>query len=311
MNKKNVLYVKDLNKTYSKNSSKSVNAIKNLNLEVKEGEIFGLLGPNGAGKSTFINILAGTTIKTSGEVNVWGFNLDINPRQVRASIGIVPQEVNVDPFFTPWNILELQAGMYGIKKKDRITETILKLVSLDKQTQSYTRALSGGMKRRLLVAKALVHKPPIIILDEPTAGVDVELRSTLWNYIREINEKGTSICLTTHYLEEAEELCENITILDEGKIIKDDSKLNLLNIISTKTVSFDLLNIVKIPEELMKFKPKIENNKLILSYDKSKISLNKIINLLNTYNISFSEMNTYESSLEDVFKKLILSNGNN
>ena len=159
MNKKNVLYIKDLNKIYSTNSSKSVHAINNLNLEVNEGEIFGLLGPNGAGKSTFINILAGTTIKTSGEVNVWGFNLDINPRQVRASIGIVPQEVNVDPFFTPKNILELQAGMYGIKKKDRITDTILKLVSLEQQSKSYTRALSGGMKRRLLVAKALVHNP--------------------------------------------------------------------------------------------------------------------------------------------------------
>ena len=186
MNKKNVLYIKDLNKTYSKNSSKTVQAIKNLNLEVNEGEIFGLLGPNGAGKSTFINILAGTTIKTSGEVNVWGFNLDINPRQVRASIGIVPQEVNVDPFFTPWNILELQAGMYGIKKKDRITETILKLVSLEKQSKSYTRAMSGGMKRRLLVAKALVHRPPIVILDEPTAALDARAENEVFRKFLEL-----------------------------------------------------------------------------------------------------------------------------
>ena len=225
MNKKNVLYVKDLNKTYAKNSSKSVQAIKNLNLEVNEGEIFGLLGPNGAGKSTFINILAGTTIKTSGEVNVWGFNLDINPRQVRASIGIVPQEVNVDPFFTPWDILELQAGMYGIKKNDRITETILKLVSLERQSKSYTRALSGGMKRRLLVAKALVHKPPIIILDEPTAGVDVELRSNLWNNIKQLNKQGVTIILTTHYLNEAEEMCDRIGILNKGKLVALDLSL--------------------------------------------------------------------------------------
>ena len=204
MNKKNVLYVKNLNKVYPKNSTDSIHAINNLNLEVKEGEIFGLLGPNGAGKSTFINILAGTTIKTSGEVNVWGFNLDKNPRQVRASIGIVPQEVNVDPFFTPKNLLELQAGMYGIRKKDRITDTILKLVSLEKQAKSYTRALSGGMKRRLLVAKALVHKPPIIILDEPTAGVDVELRNNLWENVKLLNKQGVTIILTTHYLAEAE-----------------------------------------------------------------------------------------------------------
>ena len=196
MNKKNVLYVENLNKIYSKNSSKSIRAINNLNLEVNEGEIFGLLGPNGAGKSTFINILAGTTIKTSGEINVWGFDIDKNPRQVRASIGIVPQEVNIDPFFTPRNILELQAGMYGIKKKDRITDTILKLVSLEKQAESYTRSLSGGMKRRLLVAKALVHKPPIIILDEPTAGVDVELRSNLWDNVKLLNKQGVTIILT-------------------------------------------------------------------------------------------------------------------
>ena len=234
MNKKNVLYVKDLNKTYLKNSSKSVHAIKNLNLEVKDGEIFGLLGPNGAGKSTFINILAGTTIKTSGEVNVWGFNLDINPRQVRASIGIVPQEVNVDPFFTPWNILELQAGMYGIKKKDRITETILKLVSLDQQSKSYTRSLSGGMKRRLLVAKALVHKPPIIILDEPTAGVDVELRTNLWNNIKQLNKQGVTIILTTHYLNEAEQMCDRIGILNKGNLVALDTTEILLKRVKQK-----------------------------------------------------------------------------
>ena len=183
MNKKNVLIAKNVNKIYSKNTSNAVKALDNLNLEVKEGEIFGLLGPNGAGKSTFINILGGTVIKSSGYVNVWGFDVDKNPRQVKASIGIVPQETNIDPFFTPYELLELNAGLYGIKKKDRITNTILKLVALDKQSGSYSRGLSGGMKRRLLVAKALVHQPPIIILDEPTAGVDVELRKNLWKIL--------------------------------------------------------------------------------------------------------------------------------
>ena len=187
MNKKNVLYVKNLNKTYSKNSSKSIHALKDLNLEVNEGEIFGLLGPNGAGKSTFINILGGSVIKSSGEVNVWGFNLDKNPRQVKASIGIVPQEVNFDPFFSPKNLLELQAGLYGVKKRDRITDLILKMVALDKQANSYARSLSGGMKRRLLIAKAMVHQPPILVLDEPTAGVDVELRQNLWINVKELN----------------------------------------------------------------------------------------------------------------------------
>ena len=211
MNKKSVISVKNLNKIYSKNSSKTVHALKNLNLEVKEGEIFGLLGPNGAGKSTFINILAGTTIKSSGEVDVWGFNLDKNPRQVRASIGIVPQEINVDPFFSPKKLLELQAGLYGVKKKDRITDTILELVSLTNQANSYSRTLSGGMKRRLLVAKALVHQPPIVILDEPTAGVDVELRKNLWENVKLLNKQGVTIILTTHYLLEAENKWQNLS----------------------------------------------------------------------------------------------------
>ncbi len=180
MEKKNVVDVKNLKKTYLKKGANLVEALKSLNLEVKEGEIFGLLGPNGAGKSTFINILGGSVVKSEGKVNVWGFDLDTNPRQVRASIGIVPQEVNIDPFFSPKNLLELQAGLYGVKKKDRITDTILELVSLEKQANSYSRSLSGGMKRRLMVAKAMVHQPPIIILDEPTAGVDVDLRKKLW-----------------------------------------------------------------------------------------------------------------------------------
>ena len=306
MNKKNVLYVKNLNKIYSRNSLKSLHAINNLNLEVKEGEIFGLLGPNGAGKSTFINILAGTTIKTSGEVNVWGFNLDINPRQVRASIGIVPQEVNVDPFFTPRNILELQAGMYGIKKKDRITDTILKLVSLDKQSKSYTRALSGGMKRRLLVAKALVHKPPIIILDEPTAGVDVELRSNLWKNIKQLNKQGVTIILTTHYLKEAEEMCDRIGILNKGNLVALDTTKNLLKRIQTKIVKFSVDKKVNINNNSLKSLNILSDkeNELIISYEKNALNISEIIKFISDQNIKLSDISTDDGDLEDVFIRL-------
>ena len=306
MNKKNVLYVKNLNKIYSKNSSNSIQAINNLNLEVKEGEIFGLLGPNGAGKSTFINILAGTTIKTSGEVNVWGFNLDKNPRQVRASIGIVPQEVNVDPFFTPKNLLELQAGMYGIRKKDRITDTILKLVSLEKQAESYTRALSGGMKRRLLVAKALVHKPPIIILDEPTAGVDVELRNNLWDNVKQLNKNGVTIILTTHYLNEAEEMCDRIGILNKGNLVALDTTKNLLKKIQTKIVKFLIDKKVSIDNSSLKSINVLssETNELTVSYEKNALNISEIINFINDQNIKIFDISTDDGDLEDVFIRL-------
>ena len=306
MNKKNVLYVKNLNKTYSKNSSKSIPALKDLNLEVNEGEIFGLLGPNGAGKSTFINILAGTTIKSSGEVNVWGFNLDKNPRQVRASIGIVPQEVNVDPFFSPRKLLELQAGMYGIKKKDRITDTILKLVSLENQSESYTRSLSGGMKRRLLVAKALVHQPPIIILDEPTAGVDVELRGQLWDNVKLLNKQGVTIILTTHYLAEAEEMCDRIGILNKGKLVALDSTKNLLKRIQTKKVTFAVNKEVNINNNSLNSLKILSNSsdQLIISYEKSELAINEIITFINKQHIVISDISTDDGDLEDVFLRL-------
>ena len=246
MKKKDVLTVKNLRKIYSKNNSEPVNALNNLNLDVKQGEIFGLLGPNGAGKSTFINILGGTVIKSKGTVNVWGFDLDKDPRQVRASLGIVPQEVNLDPFFNPRRLLELHAGMYGIKKKDRITNDILKLVSLENNADSYARSLSGGMKRRLLIAKALVHKPPILILDEPTAGVDVELRRNLWENVKLLNKIGVTIILTTHYLIEAEEMCDRIGILSKGHLVALDTTKNLINKIQTKNVTFTINEKTKI-----------------------------------------------------------------
>jgi len=309
MEKKNVLSVKNLSKIYSKNGTSTINALNNLNLEVKEGEIFGLLGPNGAGKSTFINILAGTVIKTSGEVNVWGFNLDKNPRQVRASIGIVPQEVNLDPFFSPRKLLELLAGMYGIKKKDRITDDILKLVSLDKQANSYARSLSGGMKRRLLIAKALVHQPPIIFLDEPTAGVDLELRQNLWENVKLLNNQGVTIILTTHYLAEAEEMCDRIGILNKGNLVALDSTRNLINKIQTKIVTFTIdkmLDLNKISLDTLKV---ISNNneKVTVSYDKSKIKIEDIILHFSNQNIKILDITTDDADIEDVYLGLTKS----
>ncbi len=306
MNKKSVLTVKNLNKIYSKKGSISTQALKNLNLQVKEGEIFGLLGPNGAGKSTFINILGGSVIKTDGEVNVWGFNLDKNPRQVRASIGIVPQEVNLDPFFSPKKLLELQAGLYGIKKKDRITDAILKLVSLEKQANSYSRSLSGGMKRRLLVAKAMVHQPPIIILDEPTAGVDVDLRKTLWQNLRSLNNQGITIILTTHYLEEAEKMCDRIGILNHGELVALDTTENLLDRIQTKIVHFTIDKKSNITDNALESLKIILNNqnKLSVSYEKSKINIDTIVSILKEQNIKIIDISTDDGDLEDVFLRL-------
>ena len=273
---------------------------------MKEGEIFGLLGPNGAGKSTFINILAGTTIKTSGEVEVWGFDLNKNPRQVRASIGIVPQEINVDPFFSPKKLLELQAGLYGVKKKDRITDTILELVSLTNQANSYSRSLSGGMKRRLLVAKALVHQPPIVILDEPTAGVDVELRKNLWENVKLLNKRGVTIILTTHYLLEAENICDRIGILNKGSMVALDSTKNLLKKIQTKNVTFFLNGKVNISNETLNSLKIIYNNsnKLVVSYERSKLNMNELINFINKQKITISDISTDDGDLEDVFVRL-------
>ena len=306
MTKKNVLYVKNLNKIYSKNSIKSIHALNNLNLEVKENEIFGLLGPNGAGKSTFINILSGLVNKSSGEVNVWGFDLDRNPRQVKASIGIVPQEVNLDPFFNPKKLLDLHAGFYGIKKNERITDDILKLVALQNQAHSYSRSLSGGMKRRLLVAKALVHQPPIIILDEPTAGVDVELRQNLWENLKSLNDQGVTIILTTHYLHEAEQMCDRIGILNKGNLVALDTTKNLLNKIQTKTVRFLLSNKVNIKDNSLETLKIISNidNELIVSYEKNKIGIEKIINFLNINGVKITDISTDDGGLEDVFLKL-------
>jgi len=307
MDKKNILSVKNLKKIYPSKQNGDIHALNNLNLDVKEGEIFGLLGPNGAGKTTFINILAGTVIKTSGIVSVWGFDLDENPRQVRASVGIVPQEVNLDPFFSPRKLLELQAGLYGIKKKDRITDTILELVSLEKQANSYARSLSGGMKRRLLVAKALVHQPPIVFLDEPTAGVDVQLRQNLWKNVRLLNDLGVTIILTTHYLEEAEEMCDRIAILNKGNIVALDSTKNLLDKIQTKKITFKTNKKIDIKDEdlpSLKLISKLETE-ICVSYEKSKINIEDLINLIKKNDVKILDISTDDGDLEDVFLRLI------
>ena len=309
MNEKNALKVEKLTKIYSKKTLNEIRALNNLNLEVKAGEIFGLLGPNGAGKTTFLNILAGTVIKNSGKINVWGYDLDINPRQVRSSIGIVPQEVNLDAFFSPKNLLELQAGLYGIKKEDRITDTILKLVSLEKQANSYARSLSGGMKRRLLIAKAMVHRPPILVLDEPTAGVDVELRQKLWNNIKDLNKQGVTIILTTHVMYEAQEMCDRIAILNKGNLVKLDTTNNLLDSIKVKKIIFKVKKIIKIDSKILdgiKFNYK-SNNEISALYEKKKHKIEDVINKVKNNGMEIQDISTDEGNLEDVFINLTKS----
>jgi len=309
MNKKNALKVEKLTKIYSNKSSNEIKALNNLNLEVKEGEIFGLLGPNGAGKTTFLNILAGTVIKNSGSVNVWGYDLDQNPRQVRSSIGIVPQEVNLDAFFSPRKLLELQAGLYGIPKKDRITDTILKLVSLEKQANSYARSLSGGMKRRLLIAKAMVHRPPILVLDEPTAGIDVELRQNLWSNVKALNRQGVTIILTTHLIYEAQEMCNKIAIINKGNLIALDTTDNLLDSIKTKKIIFKVKKINKINSEDLngiKFSYN-SNNEITALYEKKKHKIDEIISKVKNTGIEIYDISTHEGNLEDIFINLTKS----
>ena len=300
------LSAKDLSKIYKKDgaSINSTLALNKLNLSVFQGEIFGLLGPNGAGKTTFINILGGLTVKTSGKVDVWGFDLDNNPRQVRASLGIVPQEVNLDAFFSPKKLLELQAGLYGVKKENRITDTILKMVSLDKQANSYARSLSGGMKRRLLIAKAMVHQPPILILDEPTAGVDVELRKNLFSNIIELNKLGVTIILTTHQLYEAEELCDRIAIINKGNLVALETTENLLQRIESKKIRFkvnNLNNFEKIKISGVKFQKK--GKEILAIYDKKKFKFDVIINKVKE-NAEIVDISTDDGDLEDIFIEL-------
>jgi ABC-2 type transport system ATP-binding protein len=306
MNNSIALEIKNVGKTYKLQDGNSLKALDDITFNVKQGEIFGLLGPNGAGKSTLINILGGTVIKSNGLVNVWGFDLDLNPRQVRASIGIVPQEVNVDPFFTPKKLLDIQAGMYGVAKKDRITDKILELTSLTDKADSYMRSLSGGMRRRLLLAKAMVHQPPILILDEPTAGVDVDLRQKLLENVKELNKQGVTIILTTHYLQEAEELCDRIAIINHGKIVALDKTENLLAEIHLKKIKFKVKNFKNIGDKLddhLKIKY-LKNNQISIKYDKTISNIENIIFKIKEKGLEIEDIMTEDADLEDVFIKL-------
>ena len=306
MNNSIALEIKNVGKTYKLQDRNSLKALDDITFNVKQGEIFGLLGPNGAGKSTLINILGGTVIKSNGLVNVWGFDLDLNPRQVRASIGIVPQEVNVDPFFTPKKLLDIQAGMYGVAKKDRITDKILELTSLTDKADSYMRSLSGGMRRRLLLAKAMVHQPPILILDEPTAGVDVDLRQKLLENVKELNKQGVTIILTTHYLQEAEELCDRIAIINHGRIVALDKTENLLSEIHLKKIKFKVKNFKNIGDKLddhLKIEY-LKNNQISIKYDKTISNIENIIFKIKEKGLEIEDIMTEDADLEDVFIKL-------
>ena len=300
----NALEISRLSKEYKGvGGAKNLLALNSIDLKIPRGSMFGLLGPNGAGKSTFINILAGLTVKTSGKAVVWGFDLDKNPRSVRASLGVVPQEIYVDPFFSPKETLHQQAGMYGVLPKDRNVDFLLKTLDLEDKADSYTRTLSGGMKRRLLVAKSMVHRPPILILDEPTAGVDIELRQQLWTYIRKLNEYGTTIILTTHYLEEAEELCDTIAIVDNGKIVRCAPTQEILNDADSKSL------IVKPIDELKDLNPALKelgaiidkDDNIIISYNPKNETSRDILRKVEDSGLSVKDFSVSGASLETVF----------
>ncbi len=299
--------VKNLNKIYGKNSLSEKVALDDINLDIPKGSIFGLLGPNGAGKSTFINILADLVKKTSGKVNVLGVDHEKDLKTVKSSMGIVPQELNIDPFFTPYELLEIQAGLYGVSRKNRKTNQILEMLALSDKSQAYARTLSGGMRRRLLIAKAMVHDPEILILDEPTAGVDVELRSNLWDSIHLLNNKGKTIILTTHYLHEAEELCDTIAIIDKGKLVACDTKENIKSFINNKkiTINYKPKDNFDI-SELKKLDLNIEYNAncIVINFIPNEIDFDKILQKIQETGIEVIDMNIKESNLEDVFLKL-------
>jgi len=288
-------------------------ALKGIDLAIPRGSIFALLGPNGAGKSTFINILAGLVLKTSGSASIWGFDIDVNPRQARASIGVVPQELNIDPFFTPAEVMEMQAGLYGVPKAERRTMEILKAMGLDDKADAYARTLSGGMRRRLLVAKAMVHNPPVLILDEPTAGVDIELRRQLWDYVKSLHERGTTIVLTTHYLEEAEALCDTIAIIDKGQVVACEGKETLLSRISEKKLIVRATApITQIPTALEGMKAELRaDGTLSVLYNPAETSAMVILGALSAGGMEIADISTVESDLEDVFLQLTSSEAQN
>ncbi|MDD3019359.1 MAG: ABC transporter ATP-binding protein [Alphaproteobacteria bacterium] len=303
----NAIEITGLSKTYAASGkSPEKTALDNISLSIPQGSIYGLLGPNGAGKSTIINILAGLVLKTSGSVKIWDTDIDENPRQTRANIGIVPQELNFDPFFSPRKLLDLQAGLYGVPKSERKTEDLLKLVGLLDKADSYARSLSGGMRRRLMVAKAMVHTPPILVLDEPTAGVDVELRNQLWDSVRLLNKQGLTILLTTHYLQEAEELCDRIAIINHGKIVADEDKETLLSRVEAKEITLRLdRDLWDIPESLLRFSPQKEGKRtLAFRYSPKETNAGEIITAVQSAGLGIVDLSTDDRDLEDVFLQL-------
>jgi ABC-2 type transport system ATP-binding protein len=280
-------------------------ALTGIDLTVPAGAIFGLLGPNGAGKSTLINILAGLVVKTAGRVRIWGFDQDANPRQSRAAIGVMPQELNVDPFFSPRDALEVQAGLYGVPRRERRTDEILRLIGLEAQAEAYARTLSGGMRRRLLLGKALVHWPPVLVLDEPTAGVDIELRQMLWENVRRLNRQGMTIILTTHYLEEAQEMCDEIAIIDHGQVVVRDSTAAILARMDGKTLLVrpaSAVGALALPSGVSR--EERGDGWLAFSYPRSRVHAGQILHALDAAGVEIRDISTAEPDLEDAFLAL-------
>ena len=300
--------IKNLNKIYKKSKkSPAKEALKSVNLQIKKGSFFGLLGPNGAGKSTIINSLAGLVKKTAGEIKICGIDIDKDPQLAKFKIGIVPQELVIDPFFNVRETLEIYAGYYGIRPQNRRTDEIIEALGLKDKAKATPRSLSGGMRRRLLVAKALVHNPEVLVLDEPTAGVDVELRNQLWNYVKKLNQAGTTILLTTHYLEEAEELCDEIAIINHGSVIACDRKENLMKLLNSKEliISSDV-DSRKVAELFPELKTKIlATDKLSITYDPDKIAVAKILETLLNNKVQIKDISTNQPDLEEIFKHLV------
>ena len=297
--------IRDLQKTYKGGKR----ALDGITLDVPRGGIFGLLGPNGAGKSTLINILAGLVTRSGGNVSIWGFDIDQHPRNAKRSIGVVPQEILFDPFFTPKEALELQAGLYGIPKADRRTMELLRAMHLEDKADAYARTLSGGMKRRLLVAKAMVHSPPILVLDEPTAGVDVELRRQLWELVGKLNAEGVTVVLTTHYLEEAEQLCDRIAIIDRGKVIANEPTRELIAKAQEKSVvvTFDE-DVAKVPtSDCFEDITLIDERTLEISYRKDRVNAGQVLAALAAEGLAVVDVTTRDPDLEDVFLSLVSS----
>lgn len=303
----NAIEIEGLRKTYAATGrSAAKEALKGIDLNIPRGSIFGLLGPNGAGKSTIINILAGLVNKSAGRVNIWGFDQDKNPRQSRAAIGIMPQEPNLDPFFTPRGSLEVQAGLYGVPKSQRRTDEILELIGLTDKAEAYARSLSGGMRRRFLLGKALVHSPQILVLDEPTAGVDIELRNMLWANVRRLNEElGMTIILTTHYLEEAQEMCDEIAIINHGELITRDTTANLLGRLDSKTMVITPAEPIAqpdVPEGITVTARK--DGSLAFTYKPRETSAEAVLAAVHAAGIRIADVKTEEADLEDVFLAL-------